>query len=81
MKQLNVSPDAATGLTTAMKEFKSMLISQKENLIGGFISTIFLTIIHYQLPIGDADNLCKEVLGDKYELYEANGLASCVIIK
>ena len=81
MKEIKKSPDAATGSTTAMKEFKSMLISEKEKLIGGFISTIILTIIHYGLTIGDADNLCKEVLGDKYELYEANGLASCVIIK
>ena len=81
MKKLNVSPDAATGLTTAMKEFKSMLISEKEKLIDGFISTIILIIVHYGLTIGDADNLCKEVLGDKYELYEANGLAVGVIIK
>lgn len=81
MSKINSKADAATGTTTAMKEFKSMLISEKEKLIGGFISTIILTIIHYGLTIGDADNLCKEVLGDKYELYEANGLATCVIIK
>ena len=78
MTKLNVSPDAATGTTTAMKEFKSMLISEKDKLTDGFISTI---IIHYGLTIGDADNLCKEVLGDKYELYEADGLAAGVIIK
>jgi hypothetical protein len=76
----SMKADAATAQTTAMQDFKNMLIEEKEKLddYGGFIPYIAKTIIGYRLQEDVADNICKEVFGNKCELYCANGLAVMV---